>query len=119
MNNKILLGGLPIGATVEELMKGEMTLDQAPKDGNKIEYYPLERQDITVNQDAAGGGGTSDAIKVAEGDLLKTDESGEIVNNDGGEKNENNNAGNKSNMTVPLIIGGAALFYFLFLRKKN
>jgi len=117
MYKRIFLGALPLSETGES-KAGESIFNPSP-----IDYSDkIIQLDDTANQVEQEGGGFLKREDIAAGDLVKTDESGDVTeesNEEGGNNGDIINAGNKTGISLPLIIGGAALFYFLFLRKKK
>lgn len=112
MNKRIFLGALPLSET------GESIFNPSP-----IDYSDkIIQLDETANQVEKEGGGVLNTEDIGAGDLVKTDENGNIIeenNEEGNGEGDTPNAGNKAGLSLPLIIGGAALIYFLFLRKKK
>ena len=112
MNKRIFLGALPLSET------GESIFNPSP-----IDYSDrIIQLDETANQVEKEGGGVLNREDIGTGDLVKTDESGNVIeenNEEGGGEGDTPNAGSKMAVSVPMIIGAAAIFYFLFLRKKK
>jgi hypothetical protein len=117
MNKRIFLGALPLSETGES-KAGDSIFNPSP-----IDYSDrIIQLDDTANQVEQEGGGVLNREDIGTGDLVKTDESGDIIeenNEEGGGEGDTPNAGNSAGLSLPLIIGGAALIYFLFLRKKK
>jgi hypothetical protein len=132
MKKNIFLGALPMGATPDELMSGEMTADQSPSGSRYVNYYPLEMKDNVISSGAGTGTGTGagqgtgsgadGSSGAGSGDIVATDSDGNVIDsgtNGGSGDNNDVTTGGKSAISIPLVIGAAALIYFLYLRKKK
>ena len=110
MKKNIFLGAIPL-----QLGRASTITDNAyaPQDftHSPAPQYTFERQDVVVEEVPKSGEPTP-PVNVAED--KPSDGTGEKV-----ESGNVENAETKSAISVPVIIGAAALIYFFFLRKKN
>jgi hypothetical protein len=110
----IFLGALPVDQTVFDPNGESYPNGEAPVKSPFVPY-PVKEIDkpIALDETANGGTGTD------EGKDTGADVGDGVNNEDAGNGNAGSGDGEtKSAINIPVVIGAAALIYFLFLRKK-